>query len=151
MAKVQQIDDNFKVINTNEAILLRQAWTFVTGTTGATGTHTLFTVTGDVIVSIFGVCKTDLTGAGTIEVGIAGNTAAILAQIANATTLDKGENYVDATPETVSVTPGSFILNDGSDILLEIGSTAITAGVVDFYILWRPLSSGASIVVTTPA
>lgn len=148
----QQIDDNRKTITSNESIVLASEWTFVTGTTGATGAHTLFTVTGTCLVSVFGVCDTDLTGAATFEVGTANNTAGLLAQIADATTLDDGEIYVDATPGTeVEAIPSTFVINDGADIILTIGSTAVTAGVVDFYCLWRPLSSGATVTVTTPA
>jgi hypothetical protein len=147
----QQIDANSRTINSNEAILVPSEWTFVTATTGATGAHTLYTVTGDVMVSVWGACKTNLAGAATIEVGIAGNTASILAQIADATNLDAGENWVDATPETVSAIPGTFLLNNGADVILTIGSTAVTAGVVDFYCAFRPLSSGADVVATTPA
>lgn len=146
------VDANFKAIPSNESFKVESTWTFVTGTTGATGSHTLFTVTGNVLATVFGICDTNLTGAATIEVGTANNTASLLAQIADATNLDDGENWVDATPETeVSAIPGIKIINDGADITLTIGSTAVTAGVVDFYCLWRPLSSDGNITVTTPA
>ena len=41
--------------------------------------------------------------------------------------------------------------NDGNDVILTIGTADLSAGVVDFYCLWRPLSSGSSVTVTTPA
>ena len=147
----QQIDANFRTITSNEAFLLSSEWTFVENLTGDQAAHTVFTVTGDVLVSVWGQCKTDIVGAGTMEMGIVGNTAALIAQIANATSLDIGENWVDATPETVSALPGTFILNNGADIILTIGTADLTAGVVDFYVAWRPLSSDADITVTTPA
>jgi len=145
-------DGNRVTITSNQAFKLESTWTFVAGTTGATGAHTLFTVTGNCLVQVFGICDTNLAGAGTIEVGVAGNTAALIAQIADAENLDDGDNWVDATPEVgVSALPGSFIVNDGADIILTIGTTAITGGVVDFYCLFRPLSSDGNITVTTPA
>jgi len=148
----QQIDANYRTINSNQALLLESSWTFVTATTGATGTHTLFTATGNCLVSVFGICDVDLTGAATIEVGVAGNTAGLIAQIADATTLDDGEIWVDATPAVgVEAIPATFVLNDGADIILTIGATAVTAGRVDFYCTYRPLSSDANITVTTPA
>lgn len=151
-ATAQDRDANRQVISSNQAFKLESTWTFVTGTTGATGAHTLFTVTGNCLVQVFGICDTDLTGAATIEVGVAGNTSGLLAQIANATTLDDGEVWISDTPATgVAALPGSFIVNDGADIILTVGSTAVTAGVIDFYCLWRPLSSDANITVTTPA
>lgn len=149
---IQDFDANARALNTNEAVILESTWTFVEATTGATGAHTLFTVTDNCLVSVFGVCDTSLTGAATLEVGVAGNTAALLAQIANATTLDDGDVYVDAdTAAGVAAVPSTFVLNDGADIILTIGSTAVTAGVVDFYCLFRPLNAAAHVTVTTPA
>jgi hypothetical protein len=152
-AAAQDRDGNFQIIGSNEAFKLESTWTFVAGTTGAVGAHTLFTVTGNVLATIFGVCDTNLTEGGattTIEAGIAGNTAGLLAQI-NATALDDGELWVDNTPATIGALPGMKALNDGSDIILTIGTNTVTAGAVDFYCLWRPLSSDGNITVTTPA
>jgi len=147
-----QRDGNYRTIDTNEAFVLQAPWTFVTATTGTVAAHTLFTVTGDCLVSVFGVCNTNLTGAGTIEVGVAGNTASLLAQIADATTLDDGDVYVDATTMVgAGAIPATKVINDGADIIMTIGGTAITAGQVNFYLTYRPLSDGASISVTTPA
>ena len=152
IAAPQQIDANRRTINSNEAFVNESTWTFAAATTGAVGAHTLFTVTDNCLVSVFGVCDTNLAGAGTIEVGVTGNTAGLIAQIADAEDLDDGDNWVDATPEVgLSALPAAQILNDGNDIILTIGTTAITAGVVDFYCLWRPLNSDSLIEVTTPA
>lgn len=147
----QQIDANSRTINSNEAILLSSEWTFVLNETGDQAAHTVFTVTGDVLVTVWGQCKTNIAGAGTMEMGIVGNTAALIAQIADATNLDAGENWIDATPETVSALPGTFIINNGADIILTIGTADLTAGVVDFYCTFRPLSAGADVTVTVPA
>lgn len=148
----QQIDANNRTVYSNEAFLLESTWTFSELTTGATGAHTLFTVTGNVLLTVFGVCDTNLVGAATIEVGTAGNTAQLLAQIANATTLDDGDVYVDAATEVGAGTiPSMQVINDGADVIMTIGAAAVTAGVVDFYCLWRPLSAGSSVSVTTPA
>ncbi len=148
----QDRDANWKVISSNEAFLLESKWTFVNTTTGAIGSHTLFTVTDNVLVSVFGICDTNLAGAGNFEVGVTGNTAGLIAQIVDATNLDDGDIYVDATPAVgVEALPGMKILNDGLDILLKITGTAISAGVVDFYCLWRPLNNSSNITVTTPA
>ena len=148
----QQIDANRRTINSNEAILLASEWTFVAGTTGATGAHTLFTVTGTVLLNVFGVCDTLLTagGATTMEVGVAGETTALIAQTTG-TDLDAGEVWVDAVPGFVQAVPAQQIVGDGKDVILTIGTSTLTAGVVDFYCTWRPLSLGADVTVTTPA
>jgi len=145
-------DANRQVITANEAFKCESTWTFSELTTGAVGAHTLFTVTGNVLVQVFGICDTDLVGAATLEVGVTGNTAGLIAQTANATTIDDGEILVDATSAVgVEALPSTYILNDGNDIIMTIGSAAITAGVIDFYCLWRPLSSNGLVTVTTPA
>ena len=144
-------DANRKAITANAAFRLTSKWTFVGNATGDQAAHTVFTVTGDVLVTVWGQCKLDIVGAGTMEMGIVGNTAALIAQLANATTLDVGENWIDSTPETVSALPGTFILNNGADIILTIGTADLTAGIVDFACLWRPISADGDITVTTPA
>ena len=148
----QQIDANRRTITSNDSFLLSSEWTFVGNATGDQAAHTLFTVTGDVLVRVFGVCSTNIAGAGTMEVGVAGNTAAIIAQIADATNLDAGEVWVDATPGVgAEAVTGTFVVAGGADIILTIGSADLTAGVVTFYCLWRPLSSDGNVTVTTPA
>lgn len=145
-------DANRGLISGNQAFKAEQsAWTFVTATTGAVGAHTLFTVTGNCLVQVFGICDTDLTGSGTVEVGVTGNTAALIAQTTG-TAIDDGEIWVDATPAVgVEALPSTFILNDGNDIILTVATNTIDAGVIDFYCLWRPLSSDGNITVATPA
>jgi len=117
----------------------------VTPQDGGTAT-TLFTVTGDVIVRILAVCKTALTSGGaiTVEVGVSGNTAALIAQIADAKDLIANEVWVDATPTTtLEAAPAGvndgFIISNGQDIILTPAGT-FTAGVIDFYCSWKPLS-----------
>ncbi len=113
-------------------------------TTGATGATTLFTVTGIVAVRIFAVCSVDLTGSGTIEVGIAGNTAALLAQTTG-TAIDAGEIWIDTVPATVEALPALQILS-GTNIIQTIAGDTLTAGTLTYYCLWNPISSDANIV-----
>jgi hypothetical protein len=139
-------DANYVPI-TNLGLTESKAITYSTLTTGAVGTTTLFTVTGTVAVRVFGVCGLTLVGAATLEVGISGATAVILAQIADATTLATDEIYTDATPTTkVEALPGILIIGAGQDIIQTIGSTAITAGQLTYYCLWTPISSDGNVV-----
>jgi hypothetical protein len=147
-------DGNFQVISAPLPFLVSKRITFDGGTSNAIGdkdgtlaTFPIFTVTGDVMVWVFGVCKTDLVGAGTLEVGVTGSTAAILAQIADATTLDANEVYHDATVALAeAVDFKAHIIGGGLDINGKVTTTDITAGVVDFYCFWRPLSSDGNVV-----
>ena len=144
---------------TNEGNLLESTWTFAAATTGAIGQHTLFTVTGNVLVQVFGICDTDLdsVGAATISLGTAGNVAKIT-PVTTATAIDDGEIWLSTLPtiEVLGLYQGNgggfpMVVNDGADITMNILVETITAGAIDFYCLWRPLSSGATVTVTTPA
>lgn len=153
MVMVMDRDDNFRSITSNEAGKLASAWTFAAGTTGATGAHTVFTVTGDVLVTVWGSCDTDLAGAtATVELGTANNTAALIAQT-TATDIDDGDIWQNATPTLeVGATLGNATpINDGADIVLTVATAAVSAGVLNFYLLWRPISDDGNITVTTPA
>jgi len=147
-------DANRQIITSNEAFRLESTWTFVAATTGAIAPHTLFTVTDNCLVTVFGVCDTTLNDAGapTIEVGVTGNTAALIAQ-SDAKSLADGEVWVDATMTRVGagLLPAMQIINDGNDIILTIAAATITSGVIDFYCLWRPLTESSSVTVTVPA
>jgi len=103
------------------------------GTAGlgnASETITLFTVTGDVVAHVFGVCSESLVGATTLEIGVASATAGLVAQ----------------TTATTQALPGAFILTGGADIIETIGSADVTDGTINHYCLWRPLSQNANIV-----
>lgn len=119
--------------------------------TGAQGAYTLFTVTGDIALSVFGICKTAVTGASaTIEVGVAGNTAILIAQT-TAANLILNEIWHDTTPTTTvesvaAATNNAFVISAGQDIIFTIATADLTAGVIDFYALWKPLSNDANLV-----
>ena len=150
----QDRDGNSQVISSNEAFRLESTWTFLVGTTGLQTAHTVFTVTGNVLVTTFGVIDTtlDSDGAPTVAMGVTGNTAALIAST-TAKNLADGEVWVDSTDTRVGVgeVPAMQVLNDGNDIILTIGSSTLKAGVIDFYCLFRPLSSDGLVTVTTPA
>lgn len=138
-------DANFVPI-TNLGLIESKAITYSALTTGAVGTTTLFTVTGVVAVRIFAVVSgVDLTGSGTLEVGISGNTASLLAQVA-ATALDVGEIWTDNTPATVKSISTQNILATGTDIIQTIATDTITAGTLTYYCIWSPLSTDGNVV-----
>ena len=113
-----------------------------------TPTYTIFTVTGDVIIlGIWGVVNTSLTGAAaTIEVGFAGNTAELIAQ-ETAIDLDDGAVYVSTTVEDGGgpLAQTYITVNDGTDIIETTAAANIEAGQIDYYIIWAPVETGATI------
>lgn len=114
---------------------------------GTNDPYTIFNVTGDVAVkALVGIVNTNLAGAATLEVGVASNTAKLLAQIADTTNADDGDVYTDAgTEANIDIWPAEslYFINDGADIIETTGTTNITAGQIDYYCIWAPLEPGA--------
>ncbi|MBW2672495.1 MAG: hypothetical protein JRD89_03645 [Deltaproteobacteria bacterium] len=133
--------------------------TFDGGTENAIGDHdgtgnpaTVFTVTGQVIVRVIAVCTTNLTfdANATIELGIAGSTAGIIAQTdLTVEALTAKEIWHDATPDSEIEAIGvlkEFIITDGNDIILTVGTANVTGGVIEFTCYWTPVSSDGNVV-----
>ena len=125
-----------------------------TDDTGAQAAYTIFTVTGDVLMSLFGLCQVTCGSGGVakIEAGIAGNTAALIAQ-ATATELIQYEIWEDATPTVAN--PGlidlfggarQFVVAAGADVILTVSAADLTAGDVDFHAFYMPLSLDGAVV-----
>lgn len=114
---------------------------------GAVGATTLFNVTGTALVSVFAVCAVDLVGlTSTIEVGISGNTAAIIAQTTSEN-INVGQIWIDTAPATVETYPApEKILTAGTDVIETVATAAVTAGSLTYYCLWFPISTDADVV-----
>lgn len=153
-----QILDGYTRINTPESYSpLVGQWRTSTGNwnftddTGAQGAYTIFTVTGTVLVRITGVCNVTLTSAGapTIELGIAGNTASIIAQTAGLD-LDQYESWQDAGPEpnpgAIILMTSTYMVAGGTDVIFTIGTADLTAGDVDFMCMWIPVTVDGYVV-----
>jgi len=117
---------------------------------GTKQTQTLFTVTGNVLVRIFGIVTTTLVGAGTLEVGTTAATAGLIAQVSDATTLAAGDIWLAATspagPRLLSDVLGPYIVSNGQTIGEKSGTADITAGQIRYICLWRPLTPDSKVV-----
>ena len=134
------------IVNSNQRIA-RKAITYVAATTGAIATVDLFTVTGSVIARTFAICTTALEsgGASTIEVGVTGATAIIIA-LTTSTSIIANEIWLDNSPTViVDALPAYQIIPNGLDIKQKITDATITAGLLTYYCIWEPLSSGANV------
>ena len=120
--------------------------------------HKLFRVTGEVRVkSCFGVVSTALTGASTLELGVAGNTACLIAQISAAATNLNAVNDVWIGRGTATYArysgeeDGGAVILSGTgetgdiDIDLKVGAANVTAGRITFYIVYTPISGDGNI------
>jgi len=159
-SKAQYVDANYKAIS-NLGLITKKTVTFAGGTTDAWGDDggaldggAIFEVTGLVKAQVLGVCTTLLAGGATLEVGISGNTAIFLPQETD-TDIDAGEIWLNnANPATAYIlglendASGNlpeYLLN-GTDIILTVsGGANTTAGVIDFYCIWNPISSNGNV------
>lgn len=151
------LDDNARPFSSLDSFALATAnpEAFTGGTAhtrgdsaGTKNPYAMFTVTGDVLVRIYGVCTVDLTGTGTLELGVAGNTASLIAQTTG-TAIDAGEIWADASPTLNAMiftdVLGPYIVANGADIIETVGTADITAGQIYYTCLWRPLSPDGSV------
>ncbi|MDD5109493.1 MAG: hypothetical protein PHC29_08380 [Candidatus Omnitrophica bacterium] len=158
-------DANRNVLTGDYPFRTKKTITFAGGTTDAWGDDggaldgaAIFTVTGVVQIKLIGECTTNLTGdTATVEVGITGATAIFMAQ-STATDIDAGDIWInDTTPATYFIVGEEqaaadnlpeYILN-GNDIILTVTTANVTAGVIDFFALWKPISDDGSVVAST--
>jgi len=121
---------------------------------GTLDPFTLYTVTGDVRIRIFGVCDTVLAGASaTLEVGIVGNTAGLIAQTTG-TDIDAGELWHDATPdagiELFSVAIDRLLVA-GADIIETTATADVTSGQIHYVCYWSSASEDGNVVAANNA
>lgn len=168
--KALDSDANRRGIGAYGAFRTVNPWTFAAATTGAVGVHNVFTITGEVSMSLCGVVRAVPAAGGQLDLGF---TAAsqYLATVADATALVVGEfintftknNFaVGFTEQNALGTLGAPIYagqellisgryGGGNNIVIDISGAAITSGRVDYYCLWRPLSDDGNVSATTPA
>jgi len=130
------------------AIVTEQGVTFAALTTGAVTSKRLFTVTGTVLATVIAVCDTNVAGTGTLEVGVSGDTACIIAQTTG-TDIDAYDVWTAAAPATRHVItsdtiPPVYILND-RHIQYTVGTGTLTGGAMKFYCLWEPISEDGDV------
>ena len=124
-----------------------------TGDLTAFGTSkNLFTVTGDVLVRVgasVDVAVTSTSGTTTLEVGVAGNTACLCVQDAvDNTAFAIGDSWsLDTAADANGALLSSeyVLVGNGVDIILTGSVDDITAGDIDFYCQYIPLSSDGAV------
>lgn len=124
---------------------------------------TVFTVTGDVMVRVWGTGNSlTSTGAtGTLAVGVAGLTTLLLGTTTiNGTNFPvadvaTGDVWVDTSPTAVAE---AMVANNlvwvtiagGADIIVTVATNSMTGGSIALYCEWIPLSAGATVVAIAP-
>lgn len=107
---------------------------------------TLFTVSGGLVaVKLYARVVTALVGAtATIEVGTTVSTASLIAQT-TATNLAINEVWNDASPDTAAEADSTLKVISQS-IIQSVGTANITAGVIEYIAVWKPITEGATLV-----
>lgn len=153
MGRVPIDDNRVPLVMPEWGVVEKKSMTFAGGTTNDPGDFdgtgnpaTLFTVTGLVKVRIFGFGTTDLVGAtATLEVGTAKSTAGLIAQT-TATNIDANEIWHDNAPdnsvEAITVAAENIV---GQNIIQTVATANITAGAIDYYCFWIPLSENGKV------
>lgn len=127
-----------------------------TAWTTANSGLTLFTVTGASWLRVYGIIGatafTSTGGLGTLAVGALGTTQLFLPTSAvNAVGAQFGANtiWVGATPLLRAAVPLlanlTWVLNNGTPIILTVATADMTAGAITVYCDWIPVSAGASV------
>lgn len=113
---------------------------------------TLFTVTGKVLMQVMAVVTTALTSTGangTVSIGVAGATAALLPlTVVDGTNFPLGAVWTDASPTLKAESLGdaySAVFEADANVIATIATNSITAGGLIIYCRWIPLSPGASV------
>lgn len=112
---------------------------------GAVGTVPVGTVTGSVLITQAAIrCKTDLAGAtATVALGTAANTTGLVTTTTG-TDIDSGEFWQDATPEA-GISPAIVDKAVTGNLIITVGTAAVTAGVLEIVIYYLPLSDDGNI------
>lgn len=108
-----------------------------------------FTVTGDVLVRIFGICTEAVVGANNMSLGVAAGAELIVATAGNLIILDEIWHDVTPTLTTEVMDIGSThiaCISNGADIQLTIAGGAQTDGTIVFHCHWLPLSADGNVV-----
>lgn len=121
--------------------------------TGMNTGEILFTVTGDVFVKVgasVDVAVTSTSGTTTMEVGVIGNTACLCVQDAlDNTAFAIGDSWTldtAADANGAAISSEWVLVGNGVDIILTIDTDDITAGEIDFYCQFIPMSADGAVV-----
>ena len=144
----QQIGNETSTPNADASGGWREATKTITlGTGSVPVTENLFTVTGEVRAIVFGFIDTAVTSGGalTLELGVTGGTAGIIAITALAQ-LAINRFWVDTTTTVGYHAAASEAYISAANILHVIRDFDATAGAITYYCLWQPVSDDGAVV-----
>lgn len=124
---------------------------------GAVGNCVLFTVTGAIhLVSIDAVCKTTVTvdggtGAASLSLGIVNSTVLFIAATTANTITSTDKHWQSATPTANGIAQAAAQkdIDISQNIVAAVtssGTQIVNGGVIDFRVIWFPISSDGNLV-----
>lgn len=134
-------------------VVLKQTGSMASGF-GVCDDPVMFTVTGVVAARVFGVVTTAITSTsnnGTLSVGVADSNALLVPAITMNGTNGAQHDVLATATTTVNgdvlANGGEYVvIANGVDIQAFVATNAMTAGAVDFYCEWYPISSDGNVV-----
>lgn len=128
--------------------------TAVTAWTTGNSPLTIFTVTGDVLLTCWGAVTTAMTSTGangTLALGFSGGTGDLIAATTVDGTILHTAKFIWASNAGAKLSyplPGtsSWYAVSGSNVILTVATNSMSAGGMTIYCAWIPISAGATVV-----
>ncbi len=143
---------NVDEINVGGGGLVEKTWDFAVDG-HISGSHDIFTITGDVRVKLLAICETNLAGGGVgaqLTLGLNGATTYFIGQT-TCTGIDAGEIWTSSTlannlkVNTIALAVFDRIVSGYTSIKIDIVSASTSTGKIHFYCWWEPLSADSAV------
>lgn len=140
-------------LQSGQGNIVKKTLTFTATAFELSTTPTVFTVTGDVMARAWGIVRTavesDTGNDGAISLGVEDSAAALIASTTvNETNFAAGDVWTDngtAQADVIALSGEWVVIANSEQIELAVATEDITAGVMDVFVEWRPISDGASV------
>lgn len=127
--------------------------TFTAAAFEVSTTPTVFTVSGDVMARAWGIVRTavesDSGNDGTLSLGVEDSAAALIAATTvNETNFAAGDVWTDngtAQADIIAHSGEWVVIANSEQIEIAVGTEDMTAGVLDLYVEWRPVTPGSTV------
>ena len=140
---IDEINDKLGTVSLGGIYAGKRRWDHT-----GTGHTELFEVTGWCAIRIFAVCTVALAGAtATVQLGDFGDSDAIIG-ITTGTEIDESDLWFDTTPSGTifELTQSNFkTVVMSENIRITVATANLTAGQIDFYAFYQPITENAKV------
>lgn len=114
-------------------------------TTTPTTPYTIFTVTGLIKCKLYVYCSGDLVGGTNASLGGSLNSATDIVSATGISGIDAGELWIDSSPASIELSTAAAERLVAGNIILSKSGTDITAGILNFDLVWLPISANGNV------